>query len=210
MTPDPVLREAVAKALPHRRGCPQGAWGAGYYCQCEHVNQVSRVLAALDGLVVPVEEHERLRCDFIGERATDGMVGLDYRCVLPMGHDGMHAWQSALDASLSREREAVRLLRAHHDDSRCAIPLAHCETCAFLASYPQADGFDYTVVLSCGDTFRWNSDGNHVPQVGWYFSCPSHSTILGYGPDDGSADYDRDQQVVEVRQESYPQEADRV
>jgi hypothetical protein len=74
MTPDPVLREAAAKALLPMAGC------YGYY------ERADAVLAALDGLVVPVEEHE----------AAKQIIA-----------DVIALWEAALDASLTREREAA-------------------------------------------------------------------------------------------------------
>lgn len=74
-----------------------------------------------------------------------------------------------------------------------------------MSAAESSDGYDYTVVLACGDWFRWNSAGKtgdlDIPKVGWYFCCSHHSPVRDYNPDDGSPNYDRNQQVVEVRHE---------
>lgn len=63
------------------------------------------------------------------------------------------------------------------------------------------DGYNTTVVLSCGDTIRLNIQPDTlVPAaVGHYASCSKHSAIIGYDPQYGEPEYERDVRIVEVR-----------
>lgn len=65
------------------------------------------------------------------------------------------------------------------------------------------DGFDTTVALDCGDTFRVNTDPRFMAfKVDDYASCSRHSAVRGYDPETGDPEYDRDRKIVEVRRDS--------
>lgn len=63
----------------------------------------------------------------------------------------------------------------------------------------ESDGYNTTVVLDCGDSFRLNvQDGYPPPRVGDWWSCGVHSATYDYDPRTGEPNLERDHQAVEV------------
>lgn len=61
------------------------------------------------------------------------------------------------------------------------------------------DGYNTTITLDCGDSFRLNIQPDDQPwKVGWWAHCAEHSQVAGYDPVTGDPEFARDRQVTAV------------
>lgn len=63
----------------------------------------------------------------------------------------------------------------------------------------EPDGYNTTVTLDCGCSFRLNIQGmDRPPEPGWYYSCPTgqHSQVREYDSRTGDPIHERDRRVA--------------